>query len=848
MPKKSAYDAEKKKTRIQKKSKKKGDKKATNLKESQNVYRLMVESANEAILVAQNGLFVFSNAKGEALFEYSKDELFLRPLFDFFHKEDRGLVKERHEKRLKGEILPDVYFIRIITKGGTIKWVEFKVSVFSWENLPAALCIFSDITKRKMDIERTERLKILDEKLLGPGRLNDKLKRITNEIVKIYKADFARIWVIEPADLCNSGCPHGNITTGPDACRHRKECLHLLASSGRYPNIDGFHRRVPFGSYKIGRIAAGTEPKFLINDVANDPFVHDHEWAKKIGLVSFAGYRMLSATGRVQGVLALFSKHAISEEEDTELENLSRTTSQVIQVAFATRALKESENKYRLMVENQTDMVVKFNTEGEFLFVSPSYCKMFGKKEEELLGKKFMPLVHPDDQNATVEAMKALYRPPYTAYIEQRAMTKEGLLWLAWSETAILDSKGHVKEIIGVGRDITELRRAQTQKMEALSLAAEAKKLALVGKIAGKMAHDFNNILGIIMGISEISLMDCTDEETKKNLTLIFEQTLRGRNLTRNLVLFAKSQEPKQDFVNINEIIDLVLNLMKKDLENIKLSVNYESSLPDVYADAGMIEHALVNLLQNAIHATGKSENPKIIIRTFCREKQVYFEIEDNGCGIPGEYLENIYEPSFTLKGSKDRAGVYKPDIKGTGYGLANVKKYIDQHHGKIQVESSTGYYTKFVISLPVIERSLSIEEKKEIQKEKNFINKHILLVEDEKAICDVQFKVLTQDPCNHKVDIANNGQAAIDLFERNQYDLISLDYILPGEINGMDVYTHVRNTNDTIPIVFVSGNIEFLESIEELKQNDPYVDHQSKPCKNIDYINTMNRLLNKIQ
>ena len=102
-------------------------------------------------------------------------------------------------------------------------------------------------------------------------------------------------------------------------------------------------------------------------------------------------------------------------------------------------ALRRSEQNYRLLIENQTDMVVKVDTRGRFLFVSPSYCKMFGKTEEELLGQTFLPLVHPDDRQATTTAMEDLYRPPYTAYVEQRAMTKDGWRWLAWVDTAILE-------------------------------------------------------------------------------------------------------------------------------------------------------------------------------------------------------------------------------------------------------------------------------------------------------------------------------------------------------------------------------------------------------------------------
>jgi two-component system cell cycle sensor histidine kinase/response regulator CckA len=96
-------------------------------------------------------------------------------------------------------------------------------------------------------------------------------------------------------------------------------------------------------------------------------------------------------------------------------------------------------------------------------------------------------------------------------------------------------------------------------------------------------------------------------------------------------------------------------------------------------------------------------------------------------------------------------------------------------------------------------------------------------------------------------VDIAGDGQIAIDLLSRNKYDLISLDYILPGKLNGMDVYRHIRNYNKTVPILFNSGNLEFLESIKDLRQKDPYIDHLSKPCKNIDYLNSINMLFGRL-
>ncbi|HMK54068.1 MAG TPA: PAS domain S-box protein [Methanobacteriaceae archaeon] len=127
------------------------------------------------------------------------------------------------------------------------------------------------------------------------------------------------------------------------------------------------------------------------------------------------------------------------------------------------KELKESEEKYHLLVEGQTDLVVKTDTEGRFLFASPSYCEMFGKPEEELLGKKFIPLVHEDHHESAAKSLKTVYSPHYVGYHEERALTKDGWRWLAWSNKAVLDDEGNVMAIIGVGRDITQRKKAEKE-------------------------------------------------------------------------------------------------------------------------------------------------------------------------------------------------------------------------------------------------------------------------------------------------------------------------------------------------------------------------------------------------
>jgi two-component system cell cycle sensor histidine kinase/response regulator CckA len=565
-------------------------------------------------------------------------------------------------------------------------------------------------------------------------------------------------------------------------------------------------------------------------------------------------------TDRKRSEVALQQAHdELEHHVAMRTEELTRANkelrSEITDRKQAEEALRESEEKYRHLIEKLDDIIWTVDINLNITYVSPSIKKNLGFTPKERMVQDPVDQMTPSSyQNIAELLIKELNRekepgvnPNRSVRVEIEYYHKNGsTLWFENIISGLRDSNGILCGFHGVARDVSERKFAEKEKIKAQEIAGEQKKLALVGQVAGKMAHDFNNILGIIMGNTELSLMDCKDAETKKTLELILKQTLRGKNLTRNLVAFAKDQEPKQEFFRISEKIDLVLNLIKKDLQGIELIKEDKTGVPDLLADPGMIEHAFVNLIQNSIHAVSLVEHPRIICRSYSLDENICVEIEDNGCGIPKNHLENIFEPSFTLKGTKDTTGSYENGIRGTGYGMSNVKKYIEQHKGNISVDSEIGSGTKFTISIPAIKKNLTSEEIIEIRKEITHFEKYILLVEDETAISNVQYRILTNEPCNHKVDIANTGQIAMDLFDRTEYDFISLDYILPGGINGMDVYHHIRETNKTIPILFISGNIEFLESIKDLKQKDGNIDHLSKPCQNKDYVNSINGLLER--
>jgi PAS domain-containing protein len=156
-----------------------------------------------------------------------------------------------------------------------------------------------------------------------------------------------------------------------------------MVSSGRYTQIDGTHRRVPFGCCKIGRIASGECDRFLTNDVVHDPQVADHDWARSLGLVSFAGYRLHDAGGNAIGVLGVFAKHAISEEDDAFLLNLAETTSKVILENEAAETVRRETAKLSAMISGMDEGVVFADARDVIVEVNDFFCRLVGQPKDE---------------------------------------------------------------------------------------------------------------------------------------------------------------------------------------------------------------------------------------------------------------------------------------------------------------------------------------------------------------------------------------------------------------------------------------------------------------------------------
>ena len=423
----------------------------------------------------------------------------------------------------------------------------------------------------------------------------------------------------------------------------------------------------------------------------------------------------LIVKGEVIGVVAAQSYLDPNCYTDKDLQVLSMVSDQIAIAIDHKRtqdALFESEEKYRHLFKNAPSGIFEIDLEKlRFINVNQFMCKNTGYSEKEFLSMNPLDLLTKESQTLYIERLEKISAGKnLDSKVEYNIIKKDGQKLSVFLNSDFIYKKGKLTGSRCFAHDITELKKAQEEKIKAQKISGKHEKMALVGQIAGKIAHDFNNMLTIIMGNIDLALMDCKDAAIKKTLELVYKETMKGKDLTKKLVAFARDQEPRQEFFRINEKIDLVINLLKKDLEGIELIREYKTGVPELFADPGMIENALINLIQNSIHAISMVEHPRLTIKTDCLDNKICFEIEDNGCGIPKEQMKNIFIPSFTLKGDKDGTGSYKTGIKGTGYGLSNVKKYIEQNNGNISFKSVFGSGTKFTISLPV--KELTEEEK----------------------------------------------------------------------------------------------------------------------------------------
>ncbi|MCX7835951.1 MAG: PAS domain S-box protein [bacterium] len=501
--------------------------------------------------------------------------------------------------------------------------------------------------------------------------------------------------------------------------------------------------------------------------------------------------------------------------------------------------LKNSEEQYRMLVELSHDSVFLLH-ENRLIFVNTRFLELFGltRLEIESLEFDFYELIaEPFRQTFQQYAEQLLSNPSLQKQqFEMKVHTKKKIdRYVEVSLTYVPYREDNV--LLGIFHDITD-RKSYEEELRQIA------KVDAIGRLAGGVAHDFNNVLTVIGGTTDIiNMLLEPDHPAHNELMTIKTMVERASSLTRQLLAFVRKQPHLPKVVSLKEVVLNMQKVLRRLIgENIEFQVVCEENTPYVNIDPSMLEQVIMNLVVNARDALKK--NGRIMIRTSLLQ---YWDIdtqmppeipigdygvlsvEDNGSGMSKEVMERIFEPFFTTK----------PEGKGTGLGLATVKSIIHEAGGYISVQSAINEGTTFKIFLPLAIEIESEQMKKVELKGSSEVQKTIAIAEDEEFIRNLLFKSLTNLGC--RVKLFHNGEQLLqwlDTLKPEDYPHFILSDIVMPVMGGLELYREVKKRFSQIPILLMSGYTSDMD-YEKLKHENVYL--INKPF-------TISELIQKIQ
>jgi PAS domain S-box-containing protein len=473
----------------------------------------------------------------------------------------------------------------------------------------------------------------------------------------------------------------------------------------------------------------------------------------------------------------------------------------------AIEALRDSEEKYRTVLEANPDPVVVYDIAGKVVYFNPAFTRVFGWSLGQRLGKKMDIFVPEENWTETKMMVNRVLAGESFSGIESRRYTKEGkTIPVSISGAVLRDMDGNpVGSVINL-RDISEQKNLESQLQHA-------QKMEAVGTLAGGIAHDFNNLLQAIQGYTELLLMRKEEGEPGfRELREVIRASKRGAELTQQLLTFSRKVESKRKPLDLNQEVGELRQLLERTLPKmIEVEFNLAHDLRTINADSAQLKQVLMNLAVNAKDAM--PDGGKIVIETqnitldqeFCTRyaevkpgDYVLLSMADTGHGMERETLEHIFDPFYTTK----EVG------KGTGLGLAIVYGIVKNHEGYVMCYSRPGSGTSFRIYLPVSAAATDLEETGESLVSKSPArggDETILLVDDEEFIRELGVDVLGQ--AGYRIIPASNGEQALEVYRKEQahIDLIILDLIMPG-MGGSKCLAELLKISPKARVLIASG------------------------------------------
>lgn len=464
-------------------------------------------------------------------------------------------------------------------------------------------------------------------------------------------------------------------------------------------------------------------------------------------------------------------------------------------------SLKESNERYYSLFNDALDMIHIIDDDGKIIDANPAEIALLGYTREKFIGKHLSDITHPDYKDTAQSYFQKVLNGENIDIYETALLTKTG-------DTIHAEVNAVPKKIGGQGiravlRNITERKKLERQLLQA-------QKMEAIGTLAGGVAHDFNNMLGVILGHTELMLTEMnSDDSNYENLEEVLKAAQRSADLTRQLLAFARKQTIEPMVLNLNDTVDGMLKMLKRLIgEDIELIWRPETNIWPVKMDPAQLDQILANLCVNArdsIADVGRVtiETENIMLdHVYCAGhfgfkpgRYVMLAVSDNGCGMNKQIVDKIFEPFFTTKASG----------KGSGLGLSTVYGIVKQNGGFINVYSEPGQGASFKIFIRVHEGDVTEKIGMTAVDSPLGEGETILLVEDEQGLLTMGQRLL--EKLTYDVLTATNPDEAMTLAQKNsnKIHLLITDVVMPI-MSGKDLAERIKAFNPNIKVLFMSG------------------------------------------
>jgi PAS domain S-box-containing protein len=752
------------------------------LLESEAKFRVVAETTTQAIFIHDGERVLYSNSAATVMTGYSKEEIMNMSLWSLTHPDSLPLMQERLEQRKRGLTPPSRYEYKFIPKDGSVHWADAAIAPIQFEGKSAFLVTTFDITERKQSQQLQGALYRIAEKTNSAIDLQQFYAAIHGILGELM---YAKNFYIALFDR------ESQMLTFPYAVdeeddelkprKLRKGLTEYILRTGRAQLVspEKFDELLA-----LGEIESCGAPSV---DWLGAPLKFRNATFGAIVVQSYT--EKIRYTKRDKDILSFVSQQvasAILHKQDQD-------------------AVRQSETRYRSLVESAVYGIYRSSIEGRFLEVNRKMVSMMGYDSAEEMEQLHLPTQVYFDPQDRARILARLHGSSMLEGIEVAWKKKNGKpIQLRLSGHSVIGANGLVESFEMIAEDVTERKLLEEQ-------LRQSQKMDAVGRLAGGVAHDFNNLLTVIKGYSDILLDDFQASDPKRGaLEEIKRSADRAAALTRQLLAFSRQQVSEPKVLDLNAIIRNMENMLRRLLgADVELRTTLQSQLGRVKADASQVEQIIMNLAVNSRDAMprgGKlmieTVNVKLdnsLISQFAAGAApgdyVMISVSDTGEGMDADTQSRIFEPFFTTK----ELG------KGTGLGLSTVYGIVKQSGGQVAVKTEVGIGTTFKVYLPRVDSvAESLYADGGVQK-LDAGTETVLVVEDDEALRGLVSQVLTKR--GYKVLMAADPQSAVEINaqHRGPIQLLLTDFVL-RQMNGHELAQKVTASRPGTRVLFMSG------------------------------------------